>query len=349
MTETEDSSTPQTTDVEAILSDDGRSVVLRFKSGTKTLWVAAADAVSVDALLAHLGDARGRMAETIPVDMPEGTFPLAAYDPRWYVVPDSTNRFATFWVRHPGFGWSGYGFPRHEAGNIAKWLRKITTITGTRDTQSQSATSFGGDTFLITTEGLGFYYYGKGEKRIGPNPFEQIEFDSDRAAGVVAGSIAETRLEQALRSRLRSDTPSIATIAANLFRPSGGIGAFSVKIDLAYLLGILSDQAYKDLTNLKNIRNDFAHQLELDSFDIPTIRDRCKNFVLVDRHVGPIPNLSMEDIATPPIATVSPYMGLPDFQQKLSDPRFRYVMTAQIVSFLLGEGSEKHDASLPLV
>jgi len=294
MTEKEDSG-PQSLSVETGIADDRRSVVLRFNSADKTLWVAATDTVSVEALLTHLGNARGQMLEAVPPNLPEGILPLAAYNPRWYVLPDSENRFATFWVRHPGFGWSGYGFPRNEAGNISKFLRRVTTFTSTRETQSPSATSFGGDDFLISTDGLGFYYYGKGEKRIGPNPFEQIEFDSDRAAGIVAGSITERRLEHALRSRLRTDMP---VIAVNLFRPSGALGPFSIKIDVAYLMGILSDDAYKDLTNLKNIRNDFAHDLELDSFDTPSVRDRCKNFVLIDRHVGPIPADTITDTTT---------------------------------------------------
>lgn len=134
-----------------------------------------------------------------------------------------------------------------------------------------------------------------------------------------------------------------------LFRPSGALGTFSIKIDLAHLLGLLSDEAYKDLTNLKNIRNDFAHELELDSFDTPSIRDRCKNFVLIERHIGPIPaDLSPCDIPKGPTFRADPYMGLPDYQQKLSDPRFRYIMTAQIISFLLGQDSEA-DTPVPLV
>ena len=265
---------------------------------------------------------------------------IAAYDPRWYVSTDTENKFTTFAIRHPGLGWSLYGFPRHEAGNIAKWLRKVIAITSTRDSQSPQATSFGGDSFLITTEGLGFYYYGKGEKRIGPNPFEQIEFDSDRAAGIVAGSIAETRLEQALQSRLRT----IQEIVQQLFRPSGALGPFSTKIDLAYLMRVLSDEAYRDLTNIKNIRNDFAHKLDHDAFDVPSIRDRCKNFILVDRHIGPIPSTDVIFVSRP-----NPYMGLPDYQSKLSDPRFRYTMTAQLTSYALGEGSENPDHPLPLV
>jgi hypothetical protein len=285
--------------VQAEMAGDNRRAMLRFKDGDRELLMVAADTASVEALISALGSTRSEMLDPVPADMPEGVHPLAAYNPRWYVLPDSENRFATFWIRHPGFGWTGYGFPRHEAGNIAKWLRKVTTITSTRDTQSPAATSFGGDQFLLTTEGLGFYYYGKGETRIGPNPFEQVEFDSDRAAGIVAGSIAERRLEQAVRSRIRSDKPMITR---DLFRPSGALGPFSIKIDVAYLMNILTDDAYKDLVNLKNIRNDFAHDLELDSFDAQSVRDRCSNFILVDRHIGPIHGA----------IDANPYMGLAD-------------------------------------
>jgi hypothetical protein len=334
--------------VETMLDDDKRQVTLRLGSGEDAPFMVALDTVSVEALIAALGTARSQMLEPVPANAP--SLPIVAFNPCWKVAPDDEKRFTAFAIRHPGLGWSAYGFPRHEAGNIAKWLRKAIQITSTRDTQSPAATSFGSDRFLITTEGLGFYYYGKGEKRIGPNPFEQIEFDSDRAAGIVAGSIAETRLEQALQSRLRSaDTSKLEEIVQQLFRPSGALGPFSTKIDLAYLMHLLSDEAYKDLTNIKNIRNDFAHELDYDSFDMPSIRDRCKNFILVDRHVGPIPDTDQDATVVASSPRPDPYMGLPDYQQKLSDPRFRYSMTAQLISYALGEGSERPDGPLPLV
>lgn len=348
MAQEESSGSSPPTNVETTLADDRRQVMLRLGRGESAPFVVALDTASVEAMITALGAARSQMLEPVPDDF--ATIPIAAYDPRWRVVPDDGNRFATFAIRHPGFGWSAYGFPRHEVGQIAKWLRKVVAITSTRDTQSPAATSFGGDSFLITTEGLGFYYYGKGEKRIGPNPFEQIEFDSDRAAGIVAGSIVETRLEQAIQSRLRqADTSKLQEIVQQLFRASGALGPFSTKIDLAYLMRLLSDEAYKDLTNIKNIRNDFAHRLEHDSFDVPSIRDRCKNFALVERHVGPIPDGGPEETSAAAPSQPNPYMGLPDYQQKLSDPRFRYTMTAQLISYALGEGSENPDGSLPLV
>ncbi len=97
-----------------------------------------------------------------------------------------------------------------------------------------------------------------------------------------------------------ADTSKIQDIVQQLFRPSGALGPFSTKIDLAYLMRLLSDEAYKDLTNVKNIRNDLAHKLDHDSFDVPSIRDRCKNFILVDRHVGPIPNAGLDATQHPP-------------------------------------------------
>lgn len=332
---------PDATDpvrVEAAIADDKRSALLTFRSGTSTLLVAAADTTSVEALISSLGALRHQMLDPVPADWPGGVLPIAAFNPRWYVWPDTQNKFATFWIRHPGLGWSGFGFPRSEAASIAKWLRKIPEFRTTRETQSSAATSFGGDKFLITTEGLGFYYYGQGETRIGPNPFEQIEFDSDRAAGIVAGSVVDQRLEEAIRSKLKSDQPNVLK---KLFRPSGPLGAFGTKIDLAYLQGLLSDVAYKDLTSIKDIRNEFAHELEVSSFDASSISSRCASFTLVDRHVGPIPETFG--------GSKHLYYGLPDYKDKLADPRFRYTMTAQILSYVLGESADKKDAPVPFI
>jgi hypothetical protein len=146
---------------------------------------------------------------------------------------------------------------------------------------------------------------------------------------------------------MKSDKP---TVVENLFRPSGALGPFSTKIDVAYLLDVLSPEAYKDLTNVKNIRNDFAHDLNLDSFEAQSVTDRCKNFVLIERHVGPIPSAPPDTGApVPAVARPSPYLGLPDYKEKLLDARFRYVMTAQLISHRLGEGADSPTRTLPLI
>jgi hypothetical protein len=266
-TEERSDPTPYGFSITAVLSADKRTVSLKFIIDGNVAWEAAADTTSLDAMIRVLDSYRGQMLDSISFEIEDGKIYPFTFNPGWRIRPDPENRFAVLWIRNPGVGWYAYGFPRHEAGAIARWLRKIPAIRTASEMQAAQppyATSIGSDEFLMTTSGLGFYYYGKGENRIGPNPFEQVEYDSDRAAGIVAGSIAEIRLEQALRSIMKADQ---ATIATELFRPSGPLGPFRTKIDLAFMLGILSGDAYKDLTNIKNIRNDFAHKLEMDAFD----------------------------------------------------------------------------------
>ena len=41
---------------------------------------------------------------------------------------------------------------------------------------------------------------------------------------------------------------------------------FSNKIDLAFLLGLLTKEAHRDLKTMKDIRNKFAHNLEVKDF-----------------------------------------------------------------------------------
>ena len=209
--------------IAATLADDKRTASLQFMIGGNVTWQAVVDAATLDAIIRKLDVSRGQMLEPISPDVEIGKLYPSNFNPRWRVEPDSENRFAVIWIRNPGVGWYAYGFPRDEVAAIVKWLRKIPAIT-TADEKHASlpahATSFGGDRLLITTTGLGFYYYGEGEKRIGPNPFEQIEFDSDRAAGIVAGSLAERRLEQALQSLMKDDEPVIVQQLFEAKRPS---------------------------------------------------------------------------------------------------------------------------------
>ena len=108
------------------------------------------------------------------------------------------------------------------------------------------------------------WYYGEGSTRVSDRPFIQLDDDSDRAAGIVAGALVERRLEDAIKARLLKDDH----LLNKLFHPSGAMGAFSVKIDFAYLLGIISSAGRSDLIIMKGIRNDFAHHFDFDSLKI---------------------------------------------------------------------------------
>jgi hypothetical protein len=105
---------------------------------------------------------------------------------------------------------------------------------------------------------------------------EEMEGLSHRATAVVGGAFVEEHLTYALQSRMVSDHELIK----RRFVPGQVFGDFGAKIDLGYLIGMYSRQAYKELITIKKIRNDFAHQLQVNSFDRDDMRARCQNLVL---------------------------------------------------------------------
>ena len=68
-----------------------------------------------------------------------------------------------------------------------------------------------------------------------------------------------------------------------IFGPNSALGSFSAKINLGYLMGLYSRDAYRELDCIRTIRNDFAHELHINSFDIETIKDRCANLRIWER------------------------------------------------------------------
>jgi hypothetical protein len=105
---------------------------------------------------------------------------------------------------------------------------------------------------------------------------EEMLKGSPRAAAVVGCAIVEEHLTHVLKSRMVKD----AKVADEMFAPGRTFGDFGAKVDLGYLLGLYSKPAYKELTTIKRIRNAFAHQLKLNSFDRDDIRDLCQNLTL---------------------------------------------------------------------
>jgi DNA-binding MltR family transcriptional regulator len=111
---------------------------------------------------------------------------------------------------------------------------------------------------------------------------KEVEIAHDRAAGIVAGAFVETRLRGALMRRLTGPGGDSSRESVNeIFRASGPLGPFSVKIRMGLLMNLYSEQAYKDLDNFKEIRNRFAHHLTISSFDDQSIKARCENFTVV--------------------------------------------------------------------
>ena len=102
------------------------------------------------------------------------------------------------------------------------------------------------------------------------------DHSSDRAMGVVLGAIVENHLTEVLRLLMRREED----VARELFHPSGPLGPFGTKIRLAYMLRIIGPELYRDLIAVNKIRNKFAHDLGVVSFDAPPIKDWLQNMYI---------------------------------------------------------------------
>ncbi len=203
------------------------------------------------------------------------------------------------------------------------------------------------------------YWLGEGADHIDGAVFGQLEDDSDRAVGIVAAAIVEQRLTEAIKARFVQNT----TLLARMFDIGNGpLGTFGAKIDVGLLLGVLSAEGRNDLRAMKDIRNAFAHRLDVASFDHAKIKDRCLGMGLVEKHIGE-PDAEDERrskalMALPEGSPVPPELltRRPDRPQflfsgaliALRNPRRRYSLAAQVFSFQLGAGTHS-EWPLPLL
>lgn len=159
---------------------------------------------------------------------------------------------------------------------------------------------------------------------------QSLQNDSDRAVAIVAASLVETRLEEAILSYLQRDDK----IVQDLFRSSGPLGSFSAKIRIAYLMGITSKVLMHELERMKNIRNKFAHNLSAMSFDETAIADQCKNLKIID-------DVCREPDDMERAGKHNTRLAVPDCEKKLKFPRQRYLLSAAIFTSALWHSSRR--------
>jgi DNA-binding MltR family transcriptional regulator len=97
--------------------------------------------------------------------------------------------------------------------------------------------------------------------------------ETDRSKAIVLAAIVENHLTAAIKFAFRKDEK----IWNELFQPSGPVGDFGIKIRLAYMAGIIADERLKnDLITVAKIRNKFAHDLSVKSFNEPPVSQWIK-------------------------------------------------------------------------
>lgn len=99
--------------------------------------------------------------------------------------------------------------------------------------------------------------------------------ETDRGSALMAAAFLDDRLRGLLAKRLVNDKK----IADRSFDFNGPLGSFSSRIDFSYLLGLIPNNARRDLHLIRAIRNKFAHTAAIINFDHPLIKPSCDSLL----------------------------------------------------------------------
>jgi hypothetical protein len=99
-----------------------------------------------------------------------------------------------------------------------------------------------------------------------------MDSPNNRAAAIVAAAFIENNLALAIRARFRDLK---GADEKRIFENRGVLSDFASKIDIGYALRIYGVLVRDDLDNIRNIRNQFAHHLEVREFDHAKVAPRC--------------------------------------------------------------------------
>jgi DNA-binding MltR family transcriptional regulator len=100
--------------------------------------------------------------------------------------------------------------------------------------------------------------------------------ETDRGCVLMAAAFLDDRLRVLIQSFLIQD----AKVQKQVFDMNGALGAFSSRIDFAFLLGLIPQAAHGDLHLLRKIRNEFAHNSAPIKLVDEPIKSICANLKL---------------------------------------------------------------------
>jgi hypothetical protein len=161
---------------------------------------------------------------------------------------------------------------------------------------------------------------------------------SDRAVAIIAATLLEDRLTRTLKARFNENKK----ITDELFKVSGPLGYFGTKINVGFLVGLYGEPFRRELETIKDIRNAFAHSLQVRDFKTDKIRGLINNLKILEQYVeGPAPGgftgtkFTLAELGGRPITLFKA-----DREASLARPRERFIMATAVLSHLLASLNE---------
>lgn len=100
---------------------------------------------------------------------------------------------------------------------------------------------------------------------------ELLREESDRGKVLISTGFIEDQLKNVLLAFMLESSQAEELVSST----NAPLGTLSAKISSCYVLGLVSEVEHHDLTLIRRIRNDFAHNLHT-SFTTQSVIDRCK-------------------------------------------------------------------------
>lgn len=95
--------------------------------------------------------------------------------------------------------------------------------------------------------------------------------ESDRGAALMTAAYIDDRLKGLIEARLVADKK----VVRHVFEFQGALGSFSARTDFAYLLGLIPKNVAQEVHRIRKIRNRFAHEAGLLTFESEAIKKDC--------------------------------------------------------------------------
>jgi DNA-binding MltR family transcriptional regulator len=99
-----------------------------------------------------------------------------------------------------------------------------------------------------------------------------LNSETDRGCALMASAYLEDQIRELLRARFVDDAKTAEEV---LNEATGPLSTFSSRINLAYLLGLISPATRRELHIIRKIRNDFAHHHRPITFSTDSVASRC--------------------------------------------------------------------------
>lgn len=115
----------------------------------------------------------------------------------------------------------------------------------------------------------------------------ELNSSSDRAVGILSGSVLDENLRKILINFLIDDK----NLKKDFLGNQGVLNTFDSRIKACYYMGLIDDIEYKNLETIRKIRNKFAHTFEYIDFDTQAISDLCKNLYIPISKYCPTENI----------------------------------------------------------